>query len=171
MNPITFSTLACPAWSIKTVIAKAAEFGYDGIEWRGGSQGHIHPTLSASQITSLQQASANAGLFAVAVTAYTSFVSPLAKERQASLDELRRYSDFAAELDAPYVRAFLGEALEQPEVDALANIRVQVEIGRQHEIDDLENQCELAVLREVRALESRLVFELHDRPHDLWNSA
>ena len=109
MNPITFSTLACPDWSIETIIAKASEFGYDGIEWRGGSEGHIQPAISASQITTLQKASANAGVLAVAVTAYTSFVSPLAKERQANLDELRRYSDLAAELDAPYVRAFLGE--------------------------------------------------------------
>ena len=109
MNPITFSTLACPAWSIETIIEKASDFGYDGIEWRGGPQGHIQPTISTSQITSLQKASANAGVFAVAITAYTSFVSPVAKERQANIDELRRYADLAAELDAPYVRAFLGE--------------------------------------------------------------
>lgn len=109
MNPITFSTLACPAWSIETVIAKTSEFGYDGIEWRGGSQGHIQPTISASQLTALQKASANAGVFAVAVTAYTSFVSNVATERQTNIDELRRYADLAAELDAPYVRAFLGE--------------------------------------------------------------
>ena len=109
MNPITFSTLACPAWSIGTIIAKASEFGYDGIEWRGGPQGHVQPTMSAEQIAVLQKASADAGILAVAVTAYTSFVSPLAKERQANIDELRRYSDLAAELDAPYVRAFLGE--------------------------------------------------------------
>ncbi|HET9908020.1 MAG TPA: sugar phosphate isomerase/epimerase family protein [Anaerolineales bacterium] len=109
MNPITFSTLACPDWSVETVIAKTSEYGYDGIEWRGGSDGHIPPTISESQIAALQRTSANAGLFAVAVTAYTSFVSNLASERQTSIDELRRYSDFAAELDAPYVRAFLGE--------------------------------------------------------------
>lgn len=109
MNPITFSTLACPAWSIETIIEKASEFGYDGIEWRGGPQGHIQPAISTSQITVLQKASANAGRFALAITAYTSFVSPLTNERQANIDELRRYVDLAAELDAPYVRAFLGE--------------------------------------------------------------
>ena len=109
MNPITFSTLACPAWSIEMIIEKASEFGYDGIEWRGGSQGHIQPIISTSQITDLQKASANAGVFALAITAYTSFVSPLTNERHANIDELRRYADLAAELDAPYVRAFLGE--------------------------------------------------------------
>ena len=109
MNQVTFSTLACPSWSIETIIKKASEFGYDGIEWRGGLQGHVQPAMPAEQIAVLQKASADAGILAVAVTAYTSFVSPHAKERQANLDELRRYADLAAELDAPYIRAFLGE--------------------------------------------------------------
>lgn len=109
MNPVTFSTLACPNWTIETIIAQASKFGYDGIEWRGGPQGHVQPSMPAEQIAALQKSSADAGTLPVAVTAYTSFVSLIAKERQANIDELRRYADLAAELDAPYVRAFLGE--------------------------------------------------------------
>ena len=109
MNPIAFSTLACPNWTVQEVIERASKFGYDGIEWRGGTQGHVQPSMPAEQIAALQKSSADAGTFPVAVTAYTSFVSPIAKERQANIDELRRYADLAAELDAPYVRAFLGE--------------------------------------------------------------
>src|SRR5687768_10666625 len=109
MNKVTFSTLACPDWSIETVVAKASEYGYDGIEWRGGRQGHIQPTASAVQKAVLRQMCADAGLMALAVTGYTSFVSDIAEERQANVDELRRYSDLAAELGAHYVRAFLGE--------------------------------------------------------------
>jgi len=106
---ITFSTLACPNWTVEEVIARASKFGYDGIEWRGGPHGHIQPSMPAEQIAALQTASADVGIFPVAVTSYTSFVSSLEKERQANIDELRRYADLAAELDAPYVRAFLGE--------------------------------------------------------------
>jgi sugar phosphate isomerase/epimerase len=109
MNQVTFSTLACPSWSIEMIIKNASEFGYDGIEWRGGLQGHVQPAMPAERIAVLQKASADAGILAVAVTAYTSFVSPHANERQANIDELRRYADLAAELDAPYIRAFLGE--------------------------------------------------------------
>jgi sugar phosphate isomerase/epimerase len=109
MNLVTFSTLACPNWTVEEVIARASRFGYDGIEWRGGPQGHVQPSMPAEQIAALQKASADAGILPVAITTYTSFVSPLAKERQANIDELRRYTDLAAELDAPYVRAFLGE--------------------------------------------------------------
>jgi len=109
MNPVTFSTLACPNWTIQMVIAKASAFGYDGIEWRGGSQGHIQPSTSSEQKATLRRMSADAGLMLLAVTAYTSFVSDNLEERQSNVDEVRRYTDLAAELGAQYVRVFLGE--------------------------------------------------------------
>lgn len=118
MNSVTFSTLACPNWSIKTVVDKAAEFGYDGIEWRGGPQGHVNPAMPAPQKAALRQMSLDAGLMALAVTAYTSFVSNSAEERETNVDELRRYSDLAAELGAHYVRAFLGELPSGAKPDA-----------------------------------------------------
>jgi sugar phosphate isomerase/epimerase len=112
MNPITFSTLACPGWSIHTIITKAVELGYDGIEWRGGPEGHVQPAMPLSEKTALRKMSGDSGLKALAVTAYTSFVSQLAEERQSNVDELRRYADLAAELEADYIRAFLGELSE-----------------------------------------------------------
>ena len=124
MNPVTFSTLACPSWSIQTVITKACEFGYDGIEWRGGSQGHIQPSTPTEQKKNLRQMCSDAGLMVMAVTAYTSFVSSVAEERRANVDEVRRYTDLAAELGAQYVRVFLGELLAgtNPDIKTYENI-------------------------------------------------
>jgi sugar phosphate isomerase/epimerase len=118
MNPITFSTLACPHWQIETVIAKTSEFGYDGIEWRGGPQGHVQPDMPAAKKALLQQRCSDAGLMSLSITAYTSFVSNSARERQANVDELRRYAELAAELGANYVRAFLGELPEGIDLDS-----------------------------------------------------
>jgi sugar phosphate isomerase/epimerase len=112
MNPITFSTLACPGWSVETIITKAVEFGYDGLEWRGGPDGHVRPTMASRERTALRRMSEDSGLLALAVTAYTSFVSDDPAERQESVDELRHHADLAAELGASYVRAFLGELPE-----------------------------------------------------------
>jgi sugar phosphate isomerase/epimerase len=117
MNPVTFSTLACPNWQMETILAKASEFGYDGIEWRGGPEGHLQPDMPSSRKTWLRQQCSNTGLMSLAVTAYTSFVSASAKERQANVDELRRYADLAAEIGANYVRAFLGELPEGTKLD------------------------------------------------------
>ena len=117
MNPITFSTLACPHWGMEMVIAKASEFGYDGIEWRGGPQGHLQPAMCTTTKSRVRQQCSEAGLMSLAVTAYTSFVADSARERQANVDELRRYADLAAEVGASYVRAFLGELPEGVKLD------------------------------------------------------
>ncbi len=109
MNPITFSTLACPEWNIATVIAKASEYGYDGLEWRGGPQGHVQPSMSTMAKSSLRQQCMDAGLRSWAVTAYTHFASHSRQERQSNVDELCRYVDLGAELGAHFVRTFLGE--------------------------------------------------------------
>jgi sugar phosphate isomerase/epimerase len=117
MNMLAFSTLACPGWSIETVLEKAVEYGYEGIEWRGGAQGHIRPGMPAREIATLRTRASDAGLASLALTTYTSFVSRLTTERQSNVDELRRYSDLAAELGAPFVRAFLGELPPNTAVD------------------------------------------------------
>lgn len=109
MNRVAFSTLACPEWSIETVIETASALGYDGIEWRGGAQGHVRPELSIAGKAHIRHAVAEAGLTSLAVTTYTSFVSGDPAERQNNVDVLRRYVDLAANLGASYVRAFLGE--------------------------------------------------------------
>ena len=118
MNLITFSTLACPDWPIELVLAKAKEFGYGGIEWRGGPHGHLQPNLPPTRISAMRQQCSETGLTSLAVTAYTGFVSSSAKERQANVDELRRYADLAAALGANYVRTFLGELPEGTKIES-----------------------------------------------------
>jgi sugar phosphate isomerase/epimerase len=118
MNPLAFSTLACPGWSIETIITKGTEFGYQGVEWRGGPQGHVRPTMPPAQKSVLRRMSMDVGLIPIALTAYTGFVSDLAEERQSNVNELKTYADLAAELDAPYVRTFIGELPEGTKLDS-----------------------------------------------------
>jgi len=108
-NPLTFSTLACPGWSTATVLERATAFGYDGLEWRGGPQGHINPSASAVERAALRRSTADAGLMSLAVTAYSSFTSDDPAARQTNVADLKQYADLAADLGASYVRAFLGE--------------------------------------------------------------
>jgi sugar phosphate isomerase/epimerase len=106
---IAFSTLACPEWGIRTIISKAKEFGYGGVEWRGGPQGHVNPQMAPAQIEALCKRMEDDGLVSLAITAYTAFASPDLQIRQSNLDELKSYLDLAAETGAGYVRTFLGE--------------------------------------------------------------
>ncbi|MEP7359400.1 MAG: sugar phosphate isomerase/epimerase family protein [Anaerolineales bacterium] len=106
---LAFSTLACPGWPAEVVIERAAAYGYDAVEWRGGPGGHIRPDLMPARLAELRRLQGQAGLSALAVTAYTDFVAEEAETRRASLDSLQRHCDMAAELGAAYVRAFLGK--------------------------------------------------------------
>jgi sugar phosphate isomerase/epimerase len=116
-NPLTFSTLACPEWSREEVIEQAKAMGYDGLEWRGGPQGHVPFSMTAEERRELKRQVAEAGLVSLAVTAYSSFVSESASERRANVESLNRSSDLAAEIGATFVRAFLGEVSEGQPVD------------------------------------------------------
>jgi sugar phosphate isomerase/epimerase len=130
---MAFSTLACPEWDTLTVISKASSYGYGGIEWRGGPQGHLSPLMTPVERRALRQGMEVHGLAALAVTSYTSFVSSELRDRQANLDELKRYLDLAAEIGAGHVRVFLGEL---PAGESLAaaypRILACLEEGLQH---------------------------------------
>jgi sugar phosphate isomerase/epimerase len=106
---IACSTLACPEWAVDEVIRRVAQFGYDAIEWRGGPDGHVRTDWPAARRTELRRRVQDAGLASLAVTAYTQFVSGDRTTRADSIDHLRRHLELAADLGAPFVRAFLGE--------------------------------------------------------------
>src|SRR5678815_4131619 len=93
VNPVAFSTLACPNWTVEHVIERAASYGYDALEWRGGPSGHIRPDLTSARLAEIRRLQAQAGVAALAVTAYTNFVAESVEVRQASLAALRRHCD------------------------------------------------------------------------------
>ncbi len=110
MKPrIAFSTLACPQWTWETVIEQARAMGYDGLEWRGGEQGHVNPSWTTSQRAALKRRMDQAQLVSLAVTSYTSFTSDDPRVRALNVESLQQHLELAADIGAPYVRVFLGE--------------------------------------------------------------
>jgi len=106
---LAFSTLACPEWSADEVVDQAAAIGYDAIEWRGGEDGHVIVDWPISRRHELRQRMTDAGVSALAVTSYTSFVSGDERVRRDGIDSLRRHLDLASDIGAGTVRAFVGE--------------------------------------------------------------
>lgn len=119
LPPIAFSTLACPEWTPEAVVDRAASFGYDAIEWRGGPEGHVSPAWPAGRRRALRDRMADRGVAALAVTAYSSFVTPGARARAGHLDDLLRHLELAADLGAMAVRAFIGVVEDEASSDAL----------------------------------------------------
>ncbi len=115
---ISFSTLACPDWSMPQIIKIAADSGYDGIELRfveGEDSLWKLAAFSGTQMAETRRALTDHGLTIACVDTSCRFHSPQAQEREAAIIEAERMSDMAAELGAPGIRVF-GDAI-QPGAD------------------------------------------------------
>jgi sugar phosphate isomerase/epimerase len=115
---LSFSTLACPDWTMPQIIAIAASLGYDGIELRfveGQDSLWKLPVFQGSQLASTKRSLADCGLTIACLDTSCLFHSPDAGERNRWLEEGKRMSDLAAALGAPGLRIF-GDTI-QPGAD------------------------------------------------------
>src|SRR3954454_11856179 len=122
---LAFSTLACPEWDAEAVVARAAAFGYDAIEWRGGPEGTVRTAWDRRRRAALRDAMDRSALQSVAVTAYTNLISGDVGTRRQSARELVRHAELAADLGAVTVRAFLGVRDDEASRDELASRAVE----------------------------------------------
>jgi sugar phosphate isomerase/epimerase len=116
---LSFSTLACPDWTLPQIIAVGSDSGYDGIELRFVENEDSLWRLSALRGTGLAETKKNfadRGLAISCVDTSCRFHFPDPMERKFWLDEGERMSDLAAELGAPGIRVF-GDAI-QPGADS-----------------------------------------------------
>ncbi len=89
---VSFSTLACPDWTMPQIIAMAVRERYDGIELRfvqGEDSLWKLPVFSGSELASTKRALADHALTISCLDTSCRFDSPDAVERR-SLDEGRR---------------------------------------------------------------------------------
>lgn len=111
---LSFSTLACPDWSMPQIIAIASSAGYDGIELRFVENEDSFwklPAFRGTQLASTAHALSDHGLTISCVDTSCRFHSPDAQERARWLDEGERMADLAASLNAPGIRVF-GEKIQ-----------------------------------------------------------
>jgi sugar phosphate isomerase/epimerase len=115
---LSFSTLACPDWTMPQIIAMAASYGYDGIELRfveGEDSLWKLPTFSGTALASTARALADHSLTIACLDTSCRFHSPDAADRRRWLDEGERMSDLASALNSPGLRVF-GDTI-QPGAD------------------------------------------------------
>src|SRR5450432_2852124 len=106
---ISFSTLACPDWTMPQIIATAAGERYDGIELRfvqGEDSLWKLQVFSGKELASTKRALADHALTISCLDTSCRFHSPDAAERARWITEGKRMADLAAELGAPGLRVF-----------------------------------------------------------------
>lgn len=115
---VSFSTLACPDWTMPQIIAMAVGEGYDGIELRfvqGEDALWKLPVFSGKELASTKRALEDRALNISCLDTSCRFHSPDAAERGRWISEGKRMADVAAELGAPGLRVF-GDTI-QPGAD------------------------------------------------------
>jgi sugar phosphate isomerase/epimerase len=95
-----------PALTLADLIARAREYGYEGLEI-DGKRPHGNPTdLPRERCRELRQRAADTGVPIYAVAANNDFSSPIPEHREAQLAYVRELVRMTADLGAPVLRVF-----------------------------------------------------------------
>jgi sugar phosphate isomerase/epimerase len=108
---IGFSSLVAPVWDLETLIDRAADWGFDGVELRGiRGELHLPAALGLSRPDRVQGLFSARGVELVCLGSSVSltFESRHELARQKAL--LTEYFELAHRLGCPFVRLFAGEA-------------------------------------------------------------
>ncbi|MCP4250827.1 MAG: sugar phosphate isomerase/epimerase [bacterium] len=107
---VGFSSMACPAWNLQTMVEQAAALGYDGFELRGlGGEFHLPESAELTDDpTRVRTLIKDAGLELVSLGSSASFESPDKTVRAGSRRDLSATIELANRLECPYIRINLG---------------------------------------------------------------
>ncbi|HEX8524632.1 MAG TPA: sugar phosphate isomerase/epimerase family protein [Tepidisphaeraceae bacterium] len=100
-----FSTIGCPIWDFDTIVMRAKEYGYDGVELRGFSNESI---LTASNVflTDPEKIRRMFGDGGIEICCLASSIAYERKRAAENADELRRFVEQAQRIGAPAVKIF-----------------------------------------------------------------
>jgi len=108
---IGFSSQVCPGWDLETILTKAAEFGFDGVELRG-LRGELNlplvPELAGDPQATLRRFETQ-GIELVCLAACVALDSKNKREVAGNKATIIEYIELACRLRCPYVRIFMGE--------------------------------------------------------------
>jgi sugar phosphate isomerase/epimerase len=109
MMKTSFSTLACPDWSLPEVLRAAATYGYDGVELRVISREldlWNLPEFKSFSLAATRTIIQDHGLVIASMGSSACFHSPDVQERKRNFGSALRMAEVAAGLGAPSIRVF-----------------------------------------------------------------
>ncbi len=119
---VGFSTLGCPSWSLDTICRRAAEYGFEGVDFRGmGEEIDVATTPEfTNDLPRTRRRFADAG---VAICGISSSLKICEGDMlDANLEEARRTIPIALELNVDTIRVFGGGDAVRTDRSSLANI-------------------------------------------------
>ncbi len=107
---LTFTTLACPKWSLEEILRNAVAWGYQGVELRGLQDEMFlprHPDLTPANREATRRRFHEVGLQVVALGS-SARLGTTGSEWEKQAEEAKQYAELAAALNCPVVRVFGG---------------------------------------------------------------
>ena len=111
MMKIGFSSMVCPGWDLETVVTKASEYGFDGVELRG-LRGELHLPLVpelAGRPDRTRELFAEKHVELVCLGASATLDAKKSGKLNVAKAELAEYIELAGRLGCPFVRLYAGE--------------------------------------------------------------
>lgn len=170
-----FTTLGCPNWNLDTIITKAIEYGYDGVDFRGylGQMDIFQSPEFSNDIThtknKFREASLEITCFSSSVRLFTTSESELSDY----IKELHHYGRLCNEFNTPYIRVFGGKIGATSRHDALQkvinNLQKMLRVAEQYQIcllletHDDWTKCEdvEAVLNKAESNSLQVLWDIH----------
>lgn len=125
-NPLTFSTLICPAWPLQRIIEEAAKAGAEGIDFRGVLADVDHsrlPAFTSDSAATLEQLRSHT-LTTPCMCSSVCLMTPDPAKWNVMLDEFGRYLAVSETFGSLFIRIFPGRTPpDMPREEAAAMAR------------------------------------------------
>lgn len=172
---LAFTTLGCPNWDLDTIIAKAVEYGYDGVDFRGYlNELDIYKTPEFSTYIEdtrqkFQDASLKIPCFSSSVRLFTISEQDLENH----LNELEQYAKLCRYFNTPYIRVFgggIGEVDRTTAINiAIKNLQKMLKIAKDYNVELLiethddwtESKSIAAIINKVRSDHLSVLWDVH----------
>ncbi len=140
---LAFTTLGCPDWDLNTIIFRAKQYGFDGVDFRG-YRSELDVTFLPEFTLKRKETSLRLKDAGLDVPCFSSsvrmFTTDSSAQRKYDL-EIVRYARLCQLFDAPYLRIFggkIGDVCRERAIDiAIKNLMKMAKIGEEHNVSIL----------------------------------
>lgn len=106
---LSVTTLGCPQWDLETIVSRAVEYGFDGVDFRG-LEGNMNVYEMKPFTVGREETRSRFEAAGLAISCFSSSMTVASEERaEQNFAELERYVELCQVFGTRYIRAFGGK--------------------------------------------------------------
>ncbi len=132
---LAFTTLGCPKWDMETIVSRAVEYGFDGVDFRGylGELNIYRLPEFTTECEETARRFRDAGLEMPCFSSSVRLMPKKGEDLQTELSEIKAYAKLCRRFQTPFIRIFGGAIGDTPRTEAIriaaANLRKLVQVA------------------------------------------